>query len=222
MPSEQQSKQRRLACTGRTDNGDMLSRRDPQIKVPQDLMSASKDAARSDFQARCAGRRRGSRRPGRHAEIFRRTQWLHHAQEDVPLGRISMGESGKSRPNRGQFENPIDQQKVRPGDLSRVQEVKGEKTPGHRRADGRLEAFIDERRQHPAAQRYGPFHQQALVLAAHCPLGAMGSNGGQPKQGVQVEPVQGAGMVADAQIPLIEKRLDGQWDGHGHQDQQNR
>ena len=70
-------------------------------------------------------------------------------------------------------------------------------------ADQSLHAVGRQTQADAALERARPLDQQAFVLAAHRPCGPVGPDRRQAEQGVQVEAVQGAGVIAHAQVPLV-------------------
>ncbi|HBL29853.1 MAG TPA: hypothetical protein DD490_23700, partial [Acidobacteria bacterium] len=108
-------------------------------------------------------------------------------------------------PQRQDLERPVDEQQ-----RSAAQAVAGEvidENPDHQGHHHELHQGVGHRFEPALAQvGAGPFHQQALVLAAHRPLRAMGTDGKQAEQGVEIEPGEGARVAARAQVLLHHPR----------------
>ena len=135
---------------------------------------------------------------------------LEQSQRDVSIGRILPRNDRHFLAQRRQIERPIDQEQHGAG-LAAAPEVRREQPDGESKPREKLQRF---ERKNGALQIQScarPFGEQRLVLAPHSGLAAVGVNGDQAEQRVQIEMREGARMRAQAQIALENRG----WDASG-------
>jgi hypothetical protein len=107
----------------------------------------------------------------------------------------------KRSPMAGQRERPVGQQQRARG-LAALAEVAGEQQDREAEAEARGQADGDDLQPGERAKRSRPLDQQALVFASQRALGAVGADGDEAEQRVEVKLAERAGVAADPQVAL--------------------
>jgi hypothetical protein len=172
-----------------------------EVEASENGVAAGDDVDLREAQVHAAdARQRGGGR-GQRVLGAGRLQRLHQAHGDVAQPGQLEGRAGEALADAGQRERPVGQQQRARG-LAALAEVAGEQQDREAEAEARGQADGDHLQPGERAKRSRPLDQQALVFASQRALGAVGADGDEAEQRVEVKLPERAGVAADPQVAL--------------------